>query len=255
MVRCEDCGFSYFNPSPTEESLKYYYEDYIAHVPEKVSFLERLYYRFFRNVHGSMKPGKLLDIGCGNGKYLDSMRSVGWDVSGVDTGPACDFPRRELNIPVYEGHLWDHRFRDAFFDVVTLWFVIEHVWDPVRLIGECGRILKPGGQLIVSTLNSGSLEAKLFGRYWWHLLAPEHLSQFDEKSLRLLLQKQGFEIVHLKHEPICCGILGSLQNILDEAKMPIQINSLPFKLCFVPADFLCALFRTSGLITLYARKK
>jgi SAM-dependent methyltransferase len=253
LVECEGCGFKYFNPSPTEASLKYYYEDYMAHVPERISFLEKLYYRFFRNVRNAKHPGKLLDVGCGNGKYLDFMRSQGWDVAGVDAGPGCAFPRDVLKIPTYDGHLWEHKFPDHSFDVITLWFVIEHVWDPMRLLRECRRILKPGGQIIISTLNSASFEAKWFKRYWWHLLAPEHLSQFDTCSLGTLISKNGFEIFHLRHEPVCCGILGSLQNVLDEKKIPLQVNNTFFKLLFVPIDAFCALFRGSGLITAYAK--
>jgi SAM-dependent methyltransferase len=255
LVECEGCGFKFFNPCPTEGSLQYYYEDYMAHVPERIGFLEKVYYRLFRYPKRRNSPGRLLDIGCGNGKYLDFMRSRGWDVAGVDTGPGCAFPRDVLKIPVYNGHLWDHKFPDDSFDVITLWFVIEHVWDPVRLMEECRRILKPGGQIIISTLNSASFEAKWFKRYWWHLLAPEHLSQFDPHSLGVLISRTGFEIFHLRHELICCGILGSIKNILDEKRIPLQINNIFFKLLFVPWDALCALFRGSGLITAYAQKQ
>lgn len=255
VVQCEECGFKYINPSPTEETLKYYYEDYMAHVPERLNRLERFYYFFFRNVKGGMKPpGRLLDIGCGNGKYLDFMRSRGWSVVGVDSGPGCAFAREALNLEVYDGHLWEHRFPDNSFEVITLWFVLEHIADPVRLIQECRRILKPGGQIIISTLNTDSFETRFFKRYWWHLLAPEHLCQFDENSLRALVRKAGLQTFYLRHEPICCGILGSLQNLLDSKKIPLNINNTLGRLLFVPFDFLCALFRSSGLVTLYASK-
>jgi 2-polyprenyl-3-methyl-5-hydroxy-6-metoxy-1,4-benzoquinol methylase len=255
VVRCEDCGYSYFNPSPTEESLKYYYEDYMAHVHEKPGVLERLYYHFFRGVPGIRPPGKLLDVGCGNGKYLDVMRSKGWKVVGVDQGPGCTFAKNELKLEVYDGHLWDFHFEDNSFDVVTLWFVIEHIWDPIKLLTECNRILKPGGVIILSTLNSASFESRVFKRYWWHLLSPEHVSQFDPHSLTVLAEKTGFKATRMRHEILCFGILGSIQNVLDGKKIPISINNLFFKLLFAPLDMLCGLLRQSGLITLYAVKK
>lgn len=254
LVQCEDCGFKYINPAPTEESLKYYYEDYIAHVPERINLLEKIYYRLFRNTRGLRPPRRLLDIGCGNGKYLGFMRSQGWEAVGVDAGPGCEFARQALNLEVYDGNLWEHRFPGNSFDVITLWFVLEHIWDPVRLLGECHRILKPGGQIIISTLNTNSIETKIFKRYWWHLLAPEHLCQFDGPSLEGLTRKIGFKPVHLRHEPICCGILGSLQNLLDSKKIPVNINTTLGRMLFVPFDFLCALLKQSGLITLYAQK-
>jgi 2-polyprenyl-3-methyl-5-hydroxy-6-metoxy-1,4-benzoquinol methylase len=255
LVECEDCGFRFFNPSPIEESLKYYYEDYMAHVPERINWVEKIYYQLFRNVRGLKPPGKLLDIGCGNGKYMDFMRSRGWEVTGVDTGPACDFPRSALKMTVHEGQLWDQKFPDSFFDVITLWFVIEHVWDLHRLMAECRRILKPGGQLILSTLNSASFEARLFKRYWWHLLAPEHLWQFDKRSLTALLEKNSLQVDYFRQEPVCCGILGSIQNILDAKRIPLNINSLVFKMLFVPLDLLCSLLGSSGLMTVYAKKE
>lgn len=226
----------------------------MAHVPERISFLERCYYRLFRTPRQRKCPGKLLDIGCGNGKYLDFMRSRGWKVTGVDSGPGCDFPRKSLGLTVYDGHLWEHEFPENSFDLITLWFVIEHVWDPVRLVVECKRILKPGGELIISTLNSGSFEARIFKRYWWHLLAPEHLSQFDVRSLRGLLNQCDLKILSLRHEFLCGGILGSIQNMLDAMRIPLFINSNFFKALFAPLDFLCAVFRSSGLITVFARK-
>lgn len=255
LVRCQDCGFSYFNPPPTEDSLQYYYEDYMAHVPERINFLERFYYEFIRKPLGIAPPGRLLDVGCGNGKYLDFMRSLGWDVTGIDKGSVCEYPRSVLKIPVLDGHLWEHHFPDASFDVITLWFVMEHVWDPVQIVKECARILRPGGQLIVSTVNINSFEARVFKRYWWHLLAPEHLWQFDTKSLGALLEKNGFKIFKMRHEPICGGILGSIQNLLDDKKIPIHLNLTPFKMLFVPVDFLCSLFKSSGLITAFATKQ
>jgi len=254
VVQCKDCGFKYINPSPTEESLKYYYEDYMAHVPERINGLEKIYYRFFRNTRNARPPGRFLDIGCGNGKYLDFMRSLGWETVGVDAGPGCEFARQVLNLEVYDGNLWEHRFPDSSFDVITLWFVLEHIWDPMRLLSECYRILKPGGQIIISTLNTNSFETKVFKRYWWHLLVPEHLCQFDESSLQSVIQKTGFRIFYLRHEPICCGILGSLQNLLSSKKIPLNINITFFRILFIPIDFLCALLKSSGLITAYAEK-
>lgn len=255
VVECNDCGFRYINPAPTNESLKYYYEEYEAHIPRRINRVESLYYHFFRSPQRAVPPGKLLDIGCGNGKYLSFMYSNGWDVTGVDKDAGCIFPRDVLGFKLLDGEIWNHKIPDATYDLITIWWVIEHVTDPHKLLAECARILKPGGELIVSTINSDALEAKIFKRYWWHLLVPEHISQFNVKTLTSLINGHGFSIFKLRHEPATCGFIGSFQNYFDDKKIKINVNNIFFKVLFLPVDILFSLLQSSGLVTVHATKQ
>jgi len=255
VVQCNDCGFRYINPTPDNESLKLYYENYEAHQPKKIGKLESLYYWLLRSPVKMKAPGKLLDIGCGNGKYLDFMRSRGWDVTGLDRADGCRFPREALGLTVLDGNLWEQNIPSNTYDLITIWWVIEHVMDPKRLLDECFRILKPSGQIILSTINNSSIEAQYFGRYWWHLLLPEHISQFEPHSLKRIVKQSGFEVFHFMHEPVTCGFIGSIQNYLDEKHVKVNVNNLFFKLLFIPVELLCAVFQRSGFISVYGSKR
>lgn len=255
VVQCESCGFKYVNPMPTNESLMLYYHEYEAHEPKKIGSLEKLYYRILRNPKKHKTPGKALDIGCGNGKYLTFLRDQGWETVGLDRGDGCRFPREVLGHHVLDGEIWEQNLPDNSFDLITSWWMIEHVLDPRRIVSECHRILKPGGELIISTMNVNSMESRIFKRFWWHLVLPEHISQFDPASFRKLVEDAGFEVFHFRHEPVTCGFIGSIQNYLDDKGIRLQINNIFFKLLFIPVELIFALFRSSGMITLYAVKR
>lgn len=107
------------------------------------------------------KPGNLLDIGCGAGWFLYSAKSRGWKVSGVDVSPKfTTYVKRTLKIEdVFTGQLQDVHFPAESFDVVTMKEVIEHVPDPHSLMAQVGRLIKPGGWLVVETPNPNSIHA------------------------------------------------------------------------------------------------
>lgn len=134
----------------------------------------------------------MLDVGCGNGDLLARMRRRGLSVEGVDVdGAALEQARRKHGLTVHLGRLEDIRFPDDSFDIVTMNHVIEHVHDPVLLLQECLRILKPGGRLSVATPNLDGLGHRRFGRNWRGLEPPRHLHLFTRKSLGECAAKAG----------------------------------------------------------------
>jgi 2-polyprenyl-3-methyl-5-hydroxy-6-metoxy-1,4-benzoquinol methylase len=106
--------------------------------------------------------GRLLDVGCGNGSYLSLMRTLGWDVAGVDVDPQAVAVCRARGLSVFPGTLEEASFPDGSFDVITMNHVIEHVSDPLALLRECYRILSPGGYVGIVTPNVKSLAHRLF---------------------------------------------------------------------------------------------
>jgi 2-polyprenyl-3-methyl-5-hydroxy-6-metoxy-1,4-benzoquinol methylase len=134
---------------------------------------------------GDPAPGlRLLDVGCGSGDFLARMRRRGLSVEGVDVdGAALDHARKKHGLTVHQGRLEDIRFPGDAFDIVTLQHVIEHVHEPVSLLRECWRILKPGGRLSVATPNLDGVGHRRFGRNWRGLEPPRHLHLFTRKPL------------------------------------------------------------------------
>lgn len=143
----------------------------------------------------SSQKGKLLDIGCGNGKFLYQMKRLGWEVYGVenDSG-AFETAQRILGSNVFCGNLQDAGFPDNHFDVITVSHVIEHVLEPLALLEECRRILKPKGILVIITPNSQSLCKRIFGENWRSWEVPRHVFIFSPQSLKTLVEKSGLRI-------------------------------------------------------------
>lgn len=143
--------------------------------------------------------GVLLDVGCGSGQFLAKMRGLGWEVYGVEVdNMAVAVAREKFDLNVSSGTLKSAHFPDNFFDVVTLSHVIEHVDDPVGLLGECKRVLKEGGKIVITTPNINSLGHKWFGRFWRGIESPRHFFLFSLNSLELCTQKVGFDTVGIR---------------------------------------------------------
>lgn len=135
---------------------------------------------------------RLLDVGCGSGKTLDLMSRRGWQCEGIDFDPAAVDRARSQDLPVVQGTLHSQKYAANSFDAVVLSHVIEHVHQPLELLIECYRILKPGGRLIVLTPNCRSMGHRIYGLNWRGLEAPRHLHLFSRNSLRSLAEKAGF---------------------------------------------------------------
>lgn len=204
MVRCLDCGLLFLNPRPTQGEMKIYYprdyEPYRRVMQAFKSDLRRLLYRFKLRSRVNLvlrqgSGGRLLDVGCAAGGFLWEMRNQGsWDVQGVEVDAASvEFARRKLDLDLYHGNLEGSYFPDDYFDVVTMWDVIEHLRDPFTTLVEIRRVLKPGGKLIISTPNADSWDAHLFGRYWIGLDFPRHLYVFSSKTLSRLLKRANLQ--------------------------------------------------------------
>jgi len=136
------------------------------------------------------KPGgRLLDVGCGSGAFLLSMRRLGWQVEGVEVDAAAVAQARSQGLVVRCGFLEEHFYPDGTFDAITLMHVIEHVHTPIELLIECFRLLKKGGRLVITTPNCDSWAHKIFRENWQDLDPPRHLYLFSPKSMRLLAEK------------------------------------------------------------------
>jgi 2-polyprenyl-3-methyl-5-hydroxy-6-metoxy-1,4-benzoquinol methylase len=146
----------------------------------------------------AVPQGRLLDVGCGSGEWLISMRKRGWRVEGVDFDENAIKVARQMGLEICRGSLEQQNFPANSFDAVTLNHVIEHVPDPIQTLAECGRILKPGGKLVLCTPNSLSLGHKIFKQHWRGLEPPRHLHIFSTQAIVRLLELSGFKHISVK---------------------------------------------------------
>lgn len=204
LVRCRNCGFVYVDPRPTEEALRDFYKEYFLEGEENIEAWRHEFLPLYREVRDRInkaygKRGKILDIGCSFGFFLDVMRRDGWDVYGLDySRVAVDYAVRKMGLSgVYRGGIEDGFFPDETFDVVTSFYVLEHVLEPTDMLHRINRILKGGGLTVNRVPYTRPLIPffKLLGMPSFE--APMHLNDFSPRTMPLFLQKAGFTDVRV----------------------------------------------------------
>ena len=140
-----------------------------------------------------MKPGRLLDVGCGMGEFAAGMAKLGWDAYGIDfDAAAIAVAERQAGLTVTVGSLAEQNYPSESFDAITMSNVIEHVPNPIETFDECFRVLRKGGRLVIITPNINSYGHKIFGQNWRGLDIPRHLYLFNKGSLEKFARNAGF---------------------------------------------------------------
>lgn len=139
----------------------------------------------------------LLDVGCGGGDFLATMQELGWHVTGVETDPRAVERAVRRGLDVRHGGLEEAAFADASYDAITMAHVIEHVHDPLALLAEAKRILKPRGTLVILTPNGAGWGHRHFGRNWRGLEPPRHIRVHNRGNLSRLLETAGLQPVRV----------------------------------------------------------
>ena len=196
IVQCVQCGLVYTNPRLDGQDIL---DSYVA-VEDPLYLQERdgRVLTFERHLRPLEKikppPGRLLDVGAYTGVFVEIAGRHGWDAWGLEPSHWAVSEARRLGLHMIEGTLASADLSEASFDVVTLWDVIEHVTDPYDEIQRAYRLLKPGGLLVVHTMDIDSLFAKVMGRRWpW--LMEMHIYYFSRRTLAAMLEKAGFGIL------------------------------------------------------------
>ncbi|MEE3329279.1 MAG: class I SAM-dependent methyltransferase [Myxococcota bacterium] len=234
LRRCDACAMHWLSPRPAGDELAALYGEYYTHdavepsgfeawlkraVPAAVlgysqaaSGFDRLLARAITSL-GPMRvlgeigraaamwlpapgPGqnRLLDVGCGSGLLLARMRSMGWDIAGVEPDASGAQAARQ-RLPGAEIFSDIADAPAAAFDAIVSSHVVEHLADPQVTLSGCLRALKPGGRIVISTPNPTSAGAARFGSSWLHWDPPRHLQLFGSSNLAALLERVGFSDV------------------------------------------------------------
>jgi len=164
--------------------------------------------------------GRLLDVGCGNGRFLSTMRTLGWEVEGVEFSEAGVAAARMSGLSIHHGDLASAAFPDASFNLVTARHVIEHIPDTHAFMAELARILKPGGRLVIETPSSAALGRQWFNTYWYANDVPRHLFLFSPTNLERLGRDHGLRKHGLFLETTPKIFLNSLDYIIGNRGKP-----------------------------------
>jgi SAM-dependent methyltransferase len=233
VVRCDQCGLVRTEPQP-EDPPDFYPEDaYYSFAPaaapsrlERARIGRRYRTRPPRNFAESVlsriyvgrlspglppgPPGRLLDVGCGSGETLLSLKHAGWRGTGIDVSARAVESARAVGLDVTQGDLLEVDLSAYEFDVVRFWHSLEHTASPVEQLRRARALLRPGGWLVVGVPNFGSLLSRLSGDRWFYLDVPRHLWHFERRQLAGLALKAGFRDVRVTLNSTSTPLLGTL---------------------------------------------
>lgn len=219
---CESCMIGLTIPKPSQQDLSRFYSMGTYRLDDGKRFnplIEYFIYLFRlrrkREIQKYVRNGRILDIGCGRGLFLHLMRKHGWEVAGAEVDKeAARCASKAYGIEVIPVQSIK-QFSDRSFDVITLYHVLEHSPDPLMLIGECKRLLREKGLLVIEVPNIFSLQASIGKKAWFHLDLPHHSYHFSEAGISALLKKSSFRILRVKQFSLEYNPFGWLQTLLN----------------------------------------
>jgi ubiquinone/menaquinone biosynthesis C-methylase UbiE len=198
IVQCRQCGLVYTDPRPDGHDIVETYqavEDplYLEERAGRVLTFEH-HLKPLERITGPPNGRPLLDVGCYTGVFVEIAARHGWDAWGLEPSRWAVEQARARGLHVVQGTLDTAKLPEGGFDVVTMWDVIEHLTDPRRALQRSHRLLKPGGLLVVHTIDIESPFARLMGARWpW--LMEMHIYYFSRRTLRAMLEKCGFRVL------------------------------------------------------------
>jgi SAM-dependent methyltransferase len=159
-------------------------------------------------------PGRVLDVGCGDGGLLQSFADGAWRPVGLDPSTTAVEATRRRGIEAFQGTLDDHPWEPGTFQAVLFQHSLEHIPDPMGSLSEAANLLAPGGVLVVAVPNWGSWQRRLFGSRWSHLELPRHMQHFSTKALRRAAERVGLEPIEIATESNVISPAYSLHYVL-----------------------------------------
>jgi 2-polyprenyl-3-methyl-5-hydroxy-6-metoxy-1,4-benzoquinol methylase len=208
-------GEGYFeNPAfKTADADAYFgYKDYLS---DRENIQRRLR-QVLRHVESELPVGKILDVGCGLGLFVEVAAAAGWDAWGVELNDsAVKWAQENISTNVRAGTIAELNAADGEFDCVTMFDVIEHLADSREELHEVNRVLRPGGLLVLVTPDAGALMSRAMGAHWLEMKrAPEHLQFFTVDGLARMLAVTGFESLGWHS----IGKISSIKNMMADLR-------------------------------------
>ncbi len=211
---CAGCSAYFLSPRVPESQIGYYYPDVYepyqktSHpkLADKVARALGLYNRRRRIVERFIKRGRILDVGCGSGEFLESLAGGPWERYAMDIEW---HGRHGLPDGFHEGQ-FDHEpppFTEL--DAITLWHVFEHLYHPQRALDNAAKLLRPGGFLFLAIPDLKCVERLLFRKHWHGWDPPRHIATYSANSIEILLRRSDLRLVAVVPDA-CTGLLLSL---------------------------------------------
>lgn len=247
IVNCKQCNFKFTNPRPALNVIGDYYkaDSYISHTNTSKGLIAKLYHSVRKyTLKGKLelvnrlspKKGKLLDVGCGTGMFLNICRENGWNVAGIEPDSGARSIAESINQTKIQEEVLSS-FANEQFDVISMWHVLEHVHLLNETVEWLFNRLKDDGSLIIAVPNYESEDAKIYGEHWAAYDVPRHLYHFSQSTIKLLFEKKGFQLVEtlpMKFDSFYVSMLSTkyqagkinyLKALLDGLKSNLKASS------------------------------
>ncbi len=221
--RCLGCRAVFLSPRPTKEQIEQAYDGsyygrgqtkFTGFIEKAIDYLCSI--RARRVNRYITPPAKILDIGCGNGRFLNFLIKQGFEGWGIELpGKAVQRASQIPGLQLKAGQLTTGDFSENFFDGICMWHVFEHLAEPKKTLQIVRQILKPGGYLMMSLPNIDSLQSRLFRGKWLHLDPPKHLFFLGAWDLISAMKQFGFKSIKLRYFSLEQNPFGIQQSILN----------------------------------------
>ncbi len=254
IVRCNHCGLVYTNPRFPYKEMLSRYRGVIDNIYLKEKAARVLTFaNSLKEIESIKQKGKILDVGCYTGFFLEVARNKDWDTYGIEPSIwASQYAREILGLNVKTANMEEeYDFSNNYFDVITFWDTLEHLADPKSALQKAHRLLKDDGLLCITTINIDTLFARILGSRWPQLMQM-HTYYFSSHTLGRLLEKCGFTIIREhKHKRVLRldYLIGRIENYFRFVSYALYGITRALKL-----GDLSVSVNAGDLITIYANK-
>jgi SAM-dependent methyltransferase len=224
LARCPACSLAWLSQPPRPAEMHLHYTEAYHKLISGAGDDPKRWNERKADLAQYKQSGTLLDLGCSSGSFLDSMRSRSWRLYGVEMSPdEARTAEERTGAQVFVGNVVDAPFAAGSFDVITCFDVLEHLYEPQRVMAKVAQWLKPGGVFYVQVPNIDSAEAHVFGTYWHGLELPRHLFHYSPASLKFLAESAGLQGVWLetRRNP---AVGTSLRYVWDDAFRAVGVR-------------------------------
>lgn len=207
---CNDCTLRFTQDVPEQNAIGPYYQsdNYISHSDIKKGFINTLYHLVRKRTLDKkrdliidqlgMTKGELLDIGCGTGAFLNTMKTAGWGITGLEPD---DTARKKANdlysiAPQSPEKLFE--LKQGTYHAITMWHVLEHVHELHAYIKQLANLITANGKIFIAVPNYTSKDADIYQEYWAAYDVPRHLYHFSPESMQQLLKTYNLKITSIK---------------------------------------------------------
>lgn len=258
ILKCRRCALLFVDEIILPNDLKIYYEkitdeDAYADSGNNIENLKFYYCKLAKLVSKKISIGRVLDVGCSSGFFLDCMD--GWEHYGIELDSRyAQKAKMKFGNNIHIGTLDDYKCSDCYFDVITLQDVLDHMPDPLQALTKCNALLKSDGLLVVKVHDISAFFAKLMGAKYYALIPPIHLVYFNRMNLTKALDISGFEVKDYNYLPHLTFLKTIFYRLAQNNKQNLfyslyrMFNRPPFKDVKIRKNLY-------DIVTVFAKKK